>query len=278
MEGRVAVVTGGGSGMGLGVSRLLAAAGADVFGFCIEPDHEEAFLTATGADADRFVRVDIADEDAVEAAFEHVAGTAAGPVDALVNNAAIRDIGPAVELPLDEWRRVLDVDLTGAYLCARGAARAMLPAKRGAIVNIASISSHFAFAQRTAYTAAKHGIIGLNKSLALELGPSGIRVNAICPGMIETPMTSAYVNDPPIARNIRSLVPLGRAGQPEEIGSVAMFLLSDAAGYVNGVAIDVDGGYASSATWDPGQESAAFTARHSVDENDDSSTGGKSDV
>jgi NAD(P)-dependent dehydrogenase (short-subunit alcohol dehydrogenase family) len=269
MEGRVAIVTGGGSGMGLGVSRLLAAAGADVYGFCVDPDHEGAFLEATGADADRFVRVDISAEEAVEAAFEHVARTAAGPVDGLVNNAAIRDIGPAVELPMDEWRRVLDVNLTGAYLVARGAARAMIPARRGAIVNIASISSHFAFAQRTAYTAAKHGIVGLNKSLALELGPSGIRVNAICPGMIETPMTRPYVNDPPIARNIRSLVPLGRAGQPEEIGQVAMFLLSDAASYVNGVTIDVDGGYASSATWDPGQESAAFTARHTVDRDDD---------
>lgn len=264
LRGRVAVVTGAGSGIGLGIAGTLAQAGARVVAFEKDAAHRETFLGAVGSeDPDDFVAVDVSDDAAVDALTARLTAST-GRIDVLVNNAGIREIGDAMEIEQADWQRVLDVDLTGTFNCSRAAGRVMADQGSGSIVNIASIAGLFGFRRRTAYTVAKHGVIGLTRVLAAELGPAGVRVNAICPGMIDTPLTRTYVTDPHVVAGFRTLVPLGRAGTTQEIGDAALFLAGDGSAFITGVALPVDGGFTASATYDPSGDSQTFAKGFSV--------------
>ncbi len=237
---KAAVVTGAGSGIGRATAHRLAADGFGVTVADIDGARAGATADAIGeaalADA-----CDVASEDAVEALMAaHMARF--GRIDALVANAGIPDGRPVVEERLDTWRRVLDVNLTGVFLCGRAAARLMAPG--GAIVAVASTYGEVTEPGAGAYSASKGGVRMLTKSMALELGPAGIRVNAVGPGWIRTGMNP--LDDAERVGRIEAGIPLGRIGTPEDIADVIAFLLSDDARYVSGQTLFVDGGWLTS--------------------------------
>lgn len=257
---RTAIVTGAGGGIGLAAARRLSADGFEVFCF----ERNRALAHEFGDDA-RFVEVDVADPDAVSAAVGEVVG-ATGRLDAIVNSAGIRDIGDALTLSVADWRRVIDVDLSGTFYCCQAAGRVMAKQGYGSIVNVASIAGAVAFARRPAYTTAKHGVIGITRVLAAELGSHGVRVNAVCPGLTATPMSQSYVGEEHVKRSLEIVVPAGRPARPEEIAGPIAFLCGDDASYVMGTAIIVDGGFTATQTFDVTGESPTFAADWSVTE------------
>jgi len=146
-------------------------------------------------------------------------------------------------MPTDEWDNVIAVNLSGTFYCCQAAARHMRERGGGAIVNLSSVGGLIGLARRPAYTAAKHGVVGLTKSLARDLGPAGIRVNAICPGLIRTPLTEQYFADDAFEEGLRTVVPQGRVGLADDVADAALYLASDQSAYVNGIALTVDGGW-----------------------------------
>lgn len=223
------LVTGGGSGIGAEVCRTLEAAGWRVVAADIRPPEGGHELDTTD-----------------EAAWERVLD-AAWPLDALVNCAGIRDRAPIEEMELDRFRRMMDVHVVGCFLGIRGVARRWSDEGRpGAVVNISSVTATQAVAGQIHYVTAKGAVAALTRAAATELAGSGTRVNAIAPGIIRTPMTADRLGDPEQTAWLMSRVPAGRVGEPQEIASVVQFLLSDAAAYVNGVLLPVDGGWAAS--------------------------------
>ncbi|HXF36031.1 MAG TPA: SDR family NAD(P)-dependent oxidoreductase [Actinomycetota bacterium] len=240
--GRRALVTGGASGIGLATARRLRDEGAAIA--LLDRDGEG--LPRVGDEVGAtIVLADVGEEEAV---VEGVAGAGralGGPVDVLVNAAGIYRISPALDLAVEEWDEVLAVNLRGSFLAAREVARALRRAGRGgAVVNVASIAALVADAEEPAahYDASKAGILLLTKQLAVEWAPLGIRVNAVCPGVIRTPMLR-LTDDPAAARRyLDARVPLRRLGEPEEVAAAIAFLASDDASYVTGAALAVDGG------------------------------------
>jgi NAD(P)-dependent dehydrogenase (short-subunit alcohol dehydrogenase family) len=236
LAGHVALVTGGNTGIGAAIARRLAADGAAVaIGY-----HEEAGAAAalaaelpTPAAA---LRCDVTDAGSVRHALED-AETQLGAVTALVNNAAVLQRTPFLEILPEEWDRVVGVSLGGAYLCSRLAIPAMLEAGRGAIVNVASELTSLGGERQAHYVAAKSGIIGLTRSLAREFGPAGIRVNAIAPGPTETRMLSRQL--PP---GFADAIPLRRLGRPQDMGGAVAFLCSDDAAWITGQVLGINGG------------------------------------
>jgi glucose 1-dehydrogenase len=243
LAGRVCAVTGAGSGIGAAVAQALADAGAQVA--LIDRNAQAAQqlaaqLVQRGARALAF-ECDIADEAAVRAAAARVRREL-GPVQGLVNNAGMLRAGALDEVSLADWNAVLAVNLTGYLLCAREFGRDMLEAGRGSIVHIASVSALHPQTRSGAYSASKAGVLLLNKQLAAEWGPRGVRSNAICPGMIRTALSARFYEEPGFEARRAAVTASRRVGEPIDIAEPALFLLSERAGYVNGTELVVDGG------------------------------------
>lgn len=243
LEGRTALITGSSRGLGLAIATGLADAGARVVlngvdGARLEASAEALRARGHSVSAEAF---DVTDEAAVNAVFARLdaAGVA---IDILVNNAGIQLRKPLVEFGADEWRRVIDTNLTSAFFVGREAAKRMIPRGRGKIVNIGSLMSAFARPTVAPYTAAKGGIKLLTQGMAAEWAEHGIQVNAIGPGYMLTDMNEALTSNPQFDGWVKARTPSRRWGRPEELVGAAVFLSSAASDYVNGQIIYVDGG------------------------------------
>jgi 3-oxoacyl-[acyl-carrier protein] reductase len=242
-QGKVAIVTGSGQGIGREIALAMAREGASV----AVADWNEAKarevaseITASGGTA-MPLKVDISDADQVEAMVRQ-AIEAFGRIDVLVNNAGIGHVKPFLEITLEEWNRVLGINLTGQFLCAQAVARVMLRQGGGRIVNVASISGERGGTGRAAYGAAKAGVILLTKVMAVELAAKGIGVNAISPGPTETEQVREC-HDNATRAAYHSVLPIKRYAAPSEIAAAALFLASEEASFVNGHILNVDGGF-----------------------------------
>lgn len=249
-EDKLVVVTGAGSGMGRAMVQEFTARGARVAALDINADSAKATAASLpDPDAALPVRVDVSEPESVESAIAEVQAWAGTP-DVLCNNAGIVDsFRQAHEIPLDEWHRTIAVDLTGPFLMARAVIPAMLSNGGGSIINTASISSFSAGGGGSAYTAAKHGVLGLTRQLTFDYGRHGIRVNAICPGATLTGLTMPEGGSDtlPDTESEISRIPAQRWCQPEEIAKLAAFLASDDASYIHGAAMVIDGGWLTAA-------------------------------
>jgi NAD(P)-dependent dehydrogenase (short-subunit alcohol dehydrogenase family) len=241
LKDRVAVVTGAGSGIGRGIAEAMADAGAVVVAVDLNGPQAKETADAIGARAHWHV-CDVTDRAACDAAALALR-EAHGHIDILVNNAGVVRRGSVLDAQARAtWDAVLDTNLNGAFNMTTALVQSLVQT-RGAIINIASIQSFVAGSNLTAYSVSKGGIRNLTFSLATELSPLGVRVNAIAPGFIDTPMTQGVRNDPAHAARFATRVPLGRPGTPADIAMPAVFLASDMARYITGVTLPVDGGY-----------------------------------
>jgi NAD(P)-dependent dehydrogenase (short-subunit alcohol dehydrogenase family) len=247
LNGKVAVVTGAGQGIGAAIARTFAAEGARVVVAEINPKTGAAVageLAASGAQA-LFVETDVADPASVAAMCE-AARTAFGPPDVLINNAGVNVFRDPLKTSEEDWRRCMSVDLDGVWRCSRAILPGMIEAGRGSIVNIASTHSFEIIPGCFPYPIAKHAVVGLTRALGIEYAACGIRVNAIAPGYIETPIAIEYWStfpDPEAERRrAYALHPPKRIGRPEEVAWTAVFLASDEAPFINAATIVIDGG------------------------------------
>lgn len=246
LDGKVAVVTGASSGIGVALAEGLAAAGARVALAARREDRLEALaarLRAAGAEAHAF-GCDVAKADDVARLADEVTARL-GPADILVNNAGIGEVVPAEHEPLDRFAAVLDVNLVGTFRCAQRFGRDMLEAGHGSIVNVASILGVVGVGQipQASYAAAKGGVVNLTRELAAQWARRGVRVNALAPAWFPTEMTDEMFRDERSLRWLRARTPMGRPGRLEELVGPALFLASDAASYVTGQTLLVDGGW-----------------------------------
>lgn len=238
---RYALVTGAAQGIGLACAKALAEDGCTPILVDIKGDAVRAAAAELGGGAVAY-ECDMGDPDAINALFDTVEA-AQGPVSVLVNNAGIAAPGDFLELPLEQFSRVIDVNLTGPFVASQCAAKAMVKAGiKGAIVNMSSINAVVSIPSITAYCASKGGIMQMTKSTALALAPHGIRVNAVGPGSIDTEMLAGVNADPTAMARVLSRTPLGRIGGASEIADAVAFLASEKASYITGETIYVDGG------------------------------------
>ncbi len=247
LTGRVALVTGGGSGLGLAMARGLAEAGATVVLNGRDEaklDAAVAALTVAGLRAGK-APFDAADSDAVRAGVESTLATY-GAIDILVNNAGITRRAPVDELTDEAWRAVISTNLDAAFYLARAVVPGMKARGRGAIVNTCSVTSLLGRPTITAYAASKGGLAMLTRGLAVELAPHGIRVNAVAPGFFKTDLTEPLAADAAFDAWLAQRTPAGRWGSPDELAGACIFLASDAASYVTGHLLYVDGGFTAS--------------------------------
>jgi glucose 1-dehydrogenase len=245
LEGRRALVTGGDSGIGQGICYELAAHGASVaINYVGAPDEAQRMaqeIHAAGGKA-LAVQMDVSSEQDVARAFGE-AQSAFGCVDLLVNNAGIEQRYPLVDMPLAAWQKVIDVNLTGVFLCAREAARLMRTARcGGAIINISSVHEQIAWERFSHYCASKGGMRMFTQSIAKELAPLGIRVINVAPGAIATPINRDVLADPAKSGKVQREIPLGRWGEVTDIAQAVAWLASEQASYVTGATLFVDGG------------------------------------
>jgi NAD(P)-dependent dehydrogenase (short-subunit alcohol dehydrogenase family) len=243
-EGRAALVTGGARGIGAGIAAALAADGHAVIVADVDLEAAEAqaaTLRAGGASASA-VALDVADAEAVAVTVARL--DAETPLHTVVNNAAIAVAGSILEAPADDVDRILAVNVRGSYLVLQAALRAMVPRGTGSVINVCSTSSFTASTSPMAlYDASKGWLKLLTQAAAREVAPAGVRVNGVAPGTVETALTRALAGADALAALGRERVPLGRLGEPAEIGAAVAFLASDAASYVTGHVLAVDGGW-----------------------------------
>lgn len=246
LKEKVAIVTGAGRGIGRGIAQVLAEDGSDVaVNYIDEAEQAEEVAASIRTTGRRSIAVkaDVTDRGEVEAMVERV-WSELGPVDLLVNNAGIETIVPFLELTDEQWTRLTDINLRGAWLCSQVVCRRVIQSKRAAaIINIGSIQAGKVLPGRTHYAPAKLALEALTRNVSAEVAPAGIRVNCVHPGLIDTPMTAWVMKNPELLPGILTQISLGRAGTPREIGSVVSFLCSDEARYVTGQSIYVDGGW-----------------------------------
>lgn len=244
LRGKHALVTGAARGIGLAIATAMARHGARVSLADLNPAATEA--AAAGVPGARAFRLDVTDEDETEALFDRLSAEGAAP-DVVVPNAGILHLQPAPELPVDKFRAVMEVNLTGAFLTARAAARRM--EKDGRIIFTSSLFGRRGGAQNAAYSASKFGMVGLAESMAADLAPRGVLVNAVAPGQIHTEMLDQLVTDriamgqPDPRERLLARIPLGRLGMPDEVAGAYVWLASPLASYVTGQTIVVDGGW-----------------------------------
>ena len=246
LKNRVAIVTGARRGMGRTHSLLLAKAGAKVVVSDISLEECQKVVKEIKGEA-LAVKCDISNKAEVEDMVKQVMDKF-GRIDILVNNAGICEFKPFLELEEQDWDRTLDINLKGYFLCSQAVAKEMSKQKSGSIVNIASVAmgqQGVGFSNIVHYCASKGGIVAMTEALALELAPYNIRVNAIAPGMIDTPMIDSIKQDPQAKEGILARIPMRRPGKPEEISNTVLFLASDLSSYITGSTIVVDGGWLS---------------------------------
>jgi 3-oxoacyl-[acyl-carrier protein] reductase len=241
LKNKVAVVTGASQGIGRETALALTEAGAKVV---VAARSEEKLAALAGAIAaaggEAFaVKMDVADAEQVKAGFKQVIEKF-GRLDILVNNAAVTRDGLAMRMKKDDWDAVLQTNLTGAHLCIQQALPTMMKARAGRIINISSIVAQMGNAGQANYVAAKAGLIGLTKAIAIEIASRGITVNAVAPGFIATPMTDVLPDK--VKEELKVRIPLGRMGSARDVASAIVFLASDEAGYITGQVLSVNGG------------------------------------
>ncbi|MGB2677337.1 MAG: 3-oxoacyl-[acyl-carrier-protein] reductase [Candidatus Acidiferrum sp.] len=241
LKDKVAVVTGASQGIGREIALALAEAGAKVV---VAARNEEKLAALVqeiaGKGGEAFaVKLDVADAEQTKAAFKIILEKF-GKVDVLVNNAAINRDGLAVRMKADDWEAVLRTNLTGAHLCIQQVLPGMMKARAGRIINIASVVARMGNAGQVNYVAAKAGLIGLTKAIAIEIASRNITVNAVAPGFIETPMTDVLSDK--VKEELKTRIPLGRMGSARDVAAAIVFLASDEACYVTGHVLDVNGG------------------------------------
>lgn len=244
LTGRKALVTGGSRGIGAAAAKALAGAGADVALLSRDVaglEQTAVYVRAIGREA-HVIECDLSNESAIAPAVA-AAERALGRVDILVNNAGIIRRSPAIDFSLDDWRDVIEVDLTAAFRMSQEVGRAMIARGSGKIINIASLLSFLGGINVIAYTASKSGLAGLTRGMASEWAQYGVNVNAIAPGYIHTDATQSLQQNPARYEALRARIPAGRWGEPEELGGSIVFLASPASDYVNGHILAVDGGF-----------------------------------
>lgn len=242
LNGKVAVVTGAARGIGQAIAIELARAGADVVISDVIPGDETVKKVKKLKRKSFFIKADVSNKKEVENIVNETIKKF-GKIDILVNNAGIFHPGLSEDLSEQEWQKTIDINLKGYFLCAQAVVKHMNKRKTGSIINIASVAGFFGYVQAAAYCASKGGIINLTNSLAAEWGKYGVRVNTICPGIIETAMTKDILADEKTKQGMLAKIPLARTGKPEDIAGAAVFLASDASSYITGEDIIIDGGW-----------------------------------
>jgi 3-oxoacyl-[acyl-carrier protein] reductase len=241
LNDKVALVTGASQGIGRDTALALAQAGARV---AVAARNEEKLatlvdeITAAGGQA-LAIKMDVAESEQVKAGFKQILEKF-NRLDILVNNAAITRDGLALRMKPEDWDAVIRTNLTGAHLCIQQALPVMMRARSGRIINIASVVAQMGNAGQANYVAAKAGLIGLTKAIAMEISSRHVTVNAVAPGFIETPMTDVLADK--VKEELKTRIPLGRMGTPREVAAAIVFLASDEAGYITGHVLDVNGG------------------------------------
>ena len=241
--GRVAVITGGASGIGAATARLLAKEGAKLVLADINADAGAAMVSELSGSDVHFIRTDVSSVDDIRALIDETVKLH-GRIDILFNNAGIGSFGNTVETTIEQWQQVIAIDLNAIFYACHYAIPHM--PKGSTILNTASISGLGGDHRFAAYNAAKGGVINYTKSLAVDHARDGIRVNALCPGLIDTPITAATKEIPGLLEDWTARIPMKRSAQPEEMAEVAVFLMSDAASYVTGTIMVADGGVTAS--------------------------------